>query len=54
VLICYIYIKTANKLKRKPKKGEVEYGNWLMAKLRNEKENPEVEIVVSSEALRRP
>ncbi len=51
-MICCIHAKAANKLERKPKRGEVEYGNWLMSKLRNEKKNnPEVEIVVSSEAL---
>ncbi|MGC9104770.1 MAG: hypothetical protein ACP5JF_08320 [Candidatus Methanodesulfokora sp.] len=51
VLICCIHAKAANKLGRNSDKDKVEYGNKLIAKLKNEKKNPEVEIVVSSEAL---
>ena len=51
VLICCIHAKVARKLKKGPKKDEIKYGNGLLSKLRGEKENPEVEIVVSSEAL---
>jgi predicted nucleic acid-binding protein len=50
-LICCIHAKVALKLQGKPEKDEVKYGNRLLYRLKEEKKNPEVSVVVSSEAL---
>lgn len=51
-LLSCILAKAHNKLQRKTDKDEVNYGNKLLYKLKNEKEkNSEIEVVISSEAL---